>query len=240
MDNVLWHATYCQEEQLISFLKTYNHRTRPIEGDLVEVACRHGMINVLDFLLEEEHEILKQKHMSAAIVYSFGHQTRSVRMVRHLVRLGLKVNSSHLRYAVSHGNITMVRTLVKSGANVNGITMVLCKDAPTKKIIPMMKVLLTNGADERLGKLSIVSIGSRASLQEAKALSTSVENWRQRKNFSLVSKGFLEVFIMMKVMKNVKVMKVMKVMKKKMKVMKNEMFLELNGDILAEVYSFLV
>ena len=62
MDDVLWKACQCNllhEDSFIHYLKFYNDRTRPIEGDLVEVVVKYGMIKALNFLLDEEGEVLK-------------------------------------------------------------------------------------------------------------------------------------------------------------------------------------
>lgn len=232
MDDILWKArryNLHNEDDFIRYLKFYNDRTRPIEGDLLEVVVKYGMTKALDFLIQEG-EVLKQKHMEVAIMPGPSYTLRKVRMVKHLVKLGLKVNEQHLPHEIGNGEITMVRTLLKLGANVNatdakGLTpLVNCKFAPKKKLIPMVKILLQHGADERLGD-NILSICSNVNVEQAKRLAKSVANWRQNKIFSLVSKAFLDVS------------------KKKFKKTREYTlglgFLELNPDILSEVLLFL-
>jgi len=252
MDEVLWRArewNLHNEDAFIHFLKFYNHRTRPIEGDLIEVVVKHGMTKALEFLLDEG-EVLKQKHMEVAIVAGAPYTFRKVKMVKHLVKLGLKVDgtvagASYLVHEVGNGQITMVRTLLKLGANVNatdakGFTpLVNCKFAPQKKLISMVKILLQHGADERLGDniLSIcsnVEQGSNVNVEQAERLAKSVANWRQNKIFSLVSKAFLDVSKM-----KLKNKKSKKKFKRTQEYTLGLGFFELNPDILSEVLLFL-
>ena len=241
MDNVLFQARQSNlhnEDGFIHYLKFYNDRTHPIEGDLVEVVVKYGMTKALDFLLDEEGEVLQQEHMKVAIAAGPTYTRRRAKMVKHLVKLGLKVNGnvagkSYLVHEIVNGEITMVRTLLKLGANVNardtkGCTpLENCKLAPRKKIISMVKILLQHGADERIGNILDICLGS----PQAKQLAKSVANWRQRKIFSLVSKAFLDVSRM----------KPKKTKQKKSKKTQEHtlVFLELNRDILSEVLLFL-
>ena len=150
MDSVEWRASSgWNDEQMIHFVKTYNNRTCPLEGDLVEVAVKHGLTVFLDFLLDEEDEVLEQKHMKVAITMISKFRTqRKVTMLKYLVGRDLKVNGyvrgmSYLAHEVACGNVTVVRTLLGLGANVNakdkkGYTpLMACKDAPTKKSHPV-------------------------------------------------------------------------------------------------------
>lgn len=290
MDSVEWRASSgWNDEQMIHFVKTYNNRTCPLEGDLVEVAVKHGLTVFLDFLLDEEDEVLEQKHMKVAITMISKFRTqRKVTMLKYLVGRDLKVNGyvrgmSYLAHEVACGNVTVVRTLLGLGANVNakdnkGYTpLMACKDAPTKKIIPLMKLLLRHGADERIVQGEIhnespilntcLSAGSRCPLYLGSAvlLSTSVANWRQKKDFSLVSNAFLGVKLQMDNLKSksnttskskTKIMAKFKTKmksksktksktksksKKKSRKSKNRKlhWLELHGDVLGVVYSFL-
>lgn len=232
---------------MINFLKNYND---PIEGDLVEVAVKHGMTNFLDFLLDEEGAVLEQKHMKAILTADL--QTPSkVKMIKYLVQRGLVVNGhvgmkTYLGHELAEGRITVVRTLLRLGADVNAndregfSPLVHCKDAPRKKIIPLMKILLQHGADERIVSTKGVEVNtieticflgdtSVSEMAEAALLAKSVKNWRVREQFSLVSKAFLAT-------KNAKFKT--KTKSKKSKFLFDLNFLELHGDILFEVFSF--
>lgn len=209
------------EEELIHYVKMYNHRTQPIVGDLVQVAVDNGLTKFLDFLLEEG-ETLGQKHMKHSIRSSFSTLGQRMRMLGHLVDLGLDVNEyidlkPYLSDAVVNGRITLARNLLKLGADVNlkdslGDTPLVnaALHCPLDKIVSAMKLLLRNGADERIpshhGQLvmNILHQDIRYDLQHPVtdkmekqvkscwALMENVDCWRNRKNFSLVSRTFCE------------------------------------------------
>lgn len=162
MDSVEQLAQTGSDDDMIHFVKTYNHRTRPIEGDLIDVAVNHGFIKFLDFLLEEG-EVLEQKHIHGVVCRKLCWNRPRTRMLNHLVKnLGLKVNGlfggkSYVGHAASEGNVAVTRALLKLGVDVNlvdthGRTPLLCCAlvAPLAKVHATMKVLLEHGADERL------------------------------------------------------------------------------------------
>ena len=150
-----------------------------------------------------------------------------------------------LHYA-SIGNVLQARAALRAGANVNvkdnaGFTPLqrCVRSTPGAKMGPMMKLLLKVGADERMRdgldvKDEVTSIKAKAPMLIMK----SVETWRKKRSFCLVSKSFLGVK-----------MNSDKPQRKRSKYEPATFFppdpslghfLEVNLDILNEVFKFLV
>lgn len=247
-------------DQLIDEVVGYNHRTSPIEGDLVEVAVVVGLPKFLNHLVDNMGEELVQDHMMTAV------HARKVVMVKCLVGRGLSVNECYdgvpyLGHSALKGAVPMTRCLLELGAEVDaedtsGCTPLLkcAKMAPLKFLIPTMKLLFKFGADERtrdddendIEKCLVARgdgiIGALQVLKSARSL-------RDRKNFKEVCVSFKKCseFAMMerkkKKKKNPKKKKKKsrekKTQKKKSTKYNVSTFLEIHPDILSEVLWFL-
>lgn len=247
-------ARRMSSEQLIDEVVGYNHRTCPIEGDLVEVAVDVGLPKFLNHLLDNMGEELVQDHMMTAV------HARKVVMVVCLLGRGLSVNEfyrgvSYLGHSSSKGAVPMTRCLLKLGAEVDaedtsGCTPLLncAKMTPLKFLVPTMRLLLKYGADERTrdddkNDIEKCLVARGDGITEALLVLKSARSLRDRKNFKEVCVSFKdcsEFAIMMKKKKkkkkNSQQRKSRKYKKRKSSV---STFLELHPNILSEVFSFL-
>lgn len=242
-------ARRMSSEDLIEEVVGYNHRTCPIEGDLVEVAVDVGFPKFLNHLLDNMGEELKQKHMMTAV------HARKVGMVKCLKIRGLSVNEyyqgvNYLGHSSAAGAVPMTRCLLKLGAEVDakdtsGCTALLncAKATPLKSLVPTMRVLLKNGADERILDENEDDIETWLVFRgdeyiEALRVLRRVQNWRDRKNFKEVCVSFNNFSEFTEKKKVDKKKKKSRKFKKRVGVSSKQTFLELHPDVLTEVFSF--
>lgn len=233
-------------EQLIDEVDGYNHRTCPIEGDLVEVAVDIGLPKFLDHLLDNMGEELMQKHMMTAV------HARKTKMVKCLQNRGLSVNEyyqgvNYLGHTASAGAVPMTRCLLKLGAEVDakdtsGCTpLINCvKYAPLKFLIPTMRLLFKNGADERTldeneDDIETCLLHRGGEYVEGLQVLRRVQRWRECKNFKETCVSF---YNFSEFTERKKVDKKKKKSKKRNGASSSQTFLELHPDVLSEVLSF--
>ena len=243
MDYIRQCARGSTDQDMIDEVVHYNHRTFPIEGDLVELAVSVGLPKFLDHLLDNMGEELMQEHMMTAV------EARKRAMVKKLISRGLSVNGfsqgkPYLGHSCCKGSLAMTRYLVKFGAEVDakdtsGSTPLLdcAKSAPVRFLVPTMIFLLKNGADERMeddNQNDMETCLVARNHVQALLVLRSVQNWRARKNFKEVCRSFNN--LRTKTKKKKKAGKAEKA-EKKSKV-SSPSFLELHPDILSEVFSF--
>ena len=248
MDYIRQCARGSTDQDMINEVVYYNHRTCPIEGDLVELAVSVGLSKFLDHLLDNMGEELMQEHMMTAV------KARKRSMVKNLMSRGLSVNEfsqgkTYLGHSCSKGSLAMTRCLVKFGAEVDakdasGSTPLLncAKSSPFKFLVPTMKVLLKHGADERTqdnNQNDMKTCLMARNHVQALLLLRSVQNWRARKNFKEVCRSFNNLGTKKSKKKSSTKSKTKsKTFKKSRNCLSSLSFLELNPDILSEVFSF--
>ena len=232
-------------EQAMLYVKTYNNRVHPLEGDLVDLAVKRGLTRFLQFLIMEMYEVVQQKHMFTAV------KANNIPMVALLVQMGFSVNvfhtgRSYLGLSAAEGNVMMSRKLMKVGADVNardrnGCTPLLncAENAPQHKIHLMLRLLFKSGADERdtnkSGKSVVDLLEARGyHYGKTRRVLHSVSVWRQKQEFSLVSSSFLGVVVLGLGKPKRRTGRVLKRRKTAAKTL-----VENNLDALAEVLSFL-
>lgn len=160
---------------MIQHIKSNRSLKFPIEGDFVHVAVENGLGEFLDFLLESG-EVLRERHMLTAIT------SNQTSMVKFIKSQGLSVNA-FLGKLDDKGCTPLLNSV---------------KTASMDQLVPMLKVLLENGADERVKDFegnTIRCLLKRRDVcvedyKEAVETLKSVENWREWKGFKEVCTSF--------------------------------------------------
>lgn len=196
-----------REAEAIEFVRTYNHRTEPLEGDLVGMAVRFNSKAFLEFLLLEG-ECLEPHHVFAAI------EGQCLPMAKMLIEeQGFPAatvdpdKTTSLMTCAEVGSISIARLLLKHGVNINltdeeGRTALsyCCMRYCGRVRLKMAKFLLSQGADERIeddeGRDFIGQLKAHdKSSKEAERVMSSVAEWRRQKNLREVCTAFFETFM---------------------------------------------
>lgn len=175
MDYIRFFAENETGAEMIQHIKSNRSLKFPIEGDFVQAAVENGLEDCLDFLLGTG-EVLREGHMLTAIT------SNQTSMVKFLKSQGLSVNA-FLEKLDDKGCTPLINSV---------------KTASMDQLVPMMKVLLEHGADERVEDSEGNTIRRLLEKRDvcvedyiqAEETLTSVENWREWKGFKEVCTSF--------------------------------------------------
>lgn len=207
-------ALSVSEDELIKKYSQYNHRTLPIEGDVVDIAVRNGFLNFLRFLVDQKREKLVQDHLITAVIAE-----APTDMIKYLVtekKLPVDASDSEgktcLIHACSHkwAKNECVQTLLDLGANINAVDhegfspLLTCASSVQNMELlrHMMIFLFERDADEmaqtKEGKsIEDVLLGrefGRRDYNGVKHILISRVTWTQRKGFPETCRSFFVVF----------------------------------------------